>query len=459
MQALPKRTHIHSVSAGDKSRPKGGNGTARSPRWSTLGYSLGRSVRVRTFSFTVLGSLIAAPVAWAQPRERPSDGALAPPRCSVVQSRSLSRSAEVPDGNVAPAAVSTSEGVLVTWRSTTGGLYLSRLGPTLERLRDDRELARPAGPFAMVNSTGGAAVAMVEHTRRGEAVLLARLSPDGEARNVPRELGHGEQIDNVALAWTGTGYVIAWGSRGSHPGTYVVSTDVRGVPRGPVRRVLDATAPRVAWLPSAQVAVLTVTGNEGIPVLALLDEEGVVTGTSRWPAGARVMVPALNGSGALGLTMPSDPLGGFVGLVRWSLVGGVSEGPVALRVTGGAVVSTVVPDRSGLVAAIDEPNGRESIVRIGFDGSVTVLAVRAGALGTVVPVPETGFLVVSHESLPGGSRQLSLVQMVCPRAPVVTLGSAGTQQTQTQTQTPSMVGSGAVGGSGDASVTSADGGH
>jgi hypothetical protein len=397
-------------------KPRGGD-----PRYS---------VAVKLVRAWVAGGMVGAWAAWAplavaQTRERPVEAPVAAalqPRCTL-RARPLmpQQGGASPDPRIAPAAVATSSGMLVAWRATEGGLFLARLGPAFERLAEDRELAAPAGPFAMVTSAGGATVVMVERsTRGGEAVLLARLSPTGEARNVPREVGAAEAIDGVSLAWTGTGYVVAWGARGANAGTFVVTTDARGVPRGPARRVLDATMPRVAWLPAAEVAVVAATGATGDPTVAALDEAGAVTDSSRWPAHARALVAAPTGASVMGLGATPDSASGMLSLVRWGLAASAVEGSAGLRVAPGAAVVGAVPDRAGMVVAVDEPAGREWIARVATDGTVSVLAVRPGSLGAIVPGSDAGFTVIGHEPPPAGQGRLAVVSVVCPRpVPVV----------------------------------------
>jgi hypothetical protein len=317
--------------------------------------------------------------------------------------------------------VATGEGLLVAWKAREGAVHLARLGSGFERLGPDREIAGPAGPFALVGNPGGAALALVERDAHGgNVVLLARVSATGEARNVPRALGHAEEVDGVSLVWTGAGYVVAWGVAGTTGGTFVVLTDARGVPRGPARRVLAASAPRVVWLAASQSAVVVATAGAAEPSVAVLDEEGAVTFSARWPVSGRAVVHSPSGASVAALATPGDPASGALVLARWSLTGSAAETTVPLRAAPGATVVAAVPDRAGLVAAIDEPAGRELIVRVAMDGATTLLSVRPGSLGAIVPGNDAGFTVIGHEPPPSGEGRLAVLSLSCPRSlPVI----------------------------------------
>jgi hypothetical protein len=315
-------------------------------------------------------------------------------------------------------------------------LYLARLGSDFERAGEDRLVAQPAGPFALAPAPSGGVLAVVEADRRsgGQVVLLARVTSNGEARNVPREMVRTEGVDGVAVAWTGTGYAVAWGARGGpSPGSYVIFTDARGVPRGPARRLLDATGPRLVSLPNADAVVLSATGGSGDPTFVALALDGTTTASTRVPASVRTLSASPSGASASSLVARPDPEGGTsFGLFRWSIDAPPSEIDVALHMSAGASVLALVPDRAGLLATIEEPQlGRELVVRVALDGSATLLAARPGSLGAAVANADGAITVVGHEPPPLGAGRLALVQLACPRAspassnvPTVTEGNA-----------------------------------
>jgi hypothetical protein len=250
-------------------------------------------------------------------------------------------------------------------------------------------------------------------------VLLARINASGEARNVPRELGRGDAVDGIAVAWTGSDHVVAWSeATPAGPGTYVVVTDARGVPRGPARRVLDGTGPRLAYLPSSGITVLAAQQPNGQGVVASIDPFGAVVESADWPAGARTLVAGTGGSSAYGVTLTQDTTGATVPLVtRWTPGATPVQTLLAYRVASGSTVASLIADRFGLVAAIDEPAGRELLVRIAPDGSTTLLGVRPGSRGTLVLSGDGAILSVGHEPARPALARLAWVQLSCPRPP------------------------------------------
>jgi hypothetical protein len=287
----------------------------------------------------------------------------------------------------------------------------------MERATDDRELARPAGVFAATAAPGGAAIVMVERQRHGEdALLLARVATDGEARNVPRELVRANGIDGVSIAWTGTGYVIAWSVAGEARGTFVVEADPRGVPVGSSHRALDASGPRLATLAGSSDVVLVSTAGAD-PAGTVLDGEGNATDGTSWPATARRIAAGPTGYGVFSVALPIGPDGAIAPVaVRWSPGSPPTQSDAPIRLAAGTTVVDVVGDRGGILATFDEPSGRELIARIAPDGAAGILATRMGSLGVIEPASDGTIWVLGHEPAPPGQAHLAMVQVVCPRA-------------------------------------------
>lgn len=369
-----------------------------------------------TASFA-LAALLAGSAVIAQNRSNDYPPAQQSPRCSLIPAPIVPRTPDSsPDPRSAPALLPMDGGTLALWRAERGGLWVAGFDTSWNLRGEEREFAQPATLFAATPAPGGAAVALVEHGSHGDALLLARLSATGEARNVPREITRTDSVDGIAIAWTGSGFVVAWGIGGSSgPATYALLTDARGVPRTSPHRVATASAPRLAHVPGADVTVLAATGG-GNAVVASLDATGAVLGSSRWPATARGLVASPSGI-VYALALPGEGQSALLpSLVRWIPGATTVETPVPLRVAPGSSVVALESDRNGMVAAIDEPSGREIIARIGFDGSAALLAVRPGTLGALLLPGDAMPIVVGHEPPPAGRGRFARIELACPRS-------------------------------------------
>lgn len=304
-------------------------------------------------------------------------------------------------------------------------LWLSRLDTEFTRRTDDRELARPAGAFAMAPAPSGAVVAMIEEVpRQGmQALLLARVNAQGEARNVPREIVRAGRIESVDAAWTGNGYVVAWSlGAASGGGSYVITTDVRGVPRTPARRVADATGVRIAHLEGADATAVIAGGPGGAATAAVLDAAGSIARVGEWPARARAIAGSPGGEFGWSIAMPAETDGtGTISVLRWPTTDGVGTTIADFRPAPSGTLVSLAGDRAGMVAAFDDASGRETIVRVSMDGSSTILASRPGSRGSLVPTDDGNVVLVGHEPPPAGVGRLAIVELLCPRvAPAAT---------------------------------------
>lgn len=351
----------------------------------------------------------------------------------------------------------TPEGALVAWRAAGArpsvwatALALGADG-ALARRGEEREIAGPARAFDITSAPGGAALAVIERTARGDEVVLARLDEEGLARNVPRVVGRVRDPDGLSIVWNELGYVVAWGARGSggdaqdtpesleprgsatyeaaRAGTWVVVTDARGVPRARVRRVRPGRAPVLAFSPGGASLALTVRGEE--TALLLLDEGAHVRDEYRWS-------PLAQGLAAL----PSGPTffsalateGGTLVVARGGTGVGSSE-QAALYRGPVASVRSVAADRGGVVLVLGESEGRESLVRVGSDGVVQQLATRAGTRGAAVSSGEGAFFWAGFDA----TNRVRVTHVSCPRPapyapPLPAINTPGPTATLTDAQ-------------------------
>ncbi|MEI8254972.1 MAG: hypothetical protein WCJ30_04800 [Deltaproteobacteria bacterium] len=381
-----------------------------------------RSSRRTVNVLALVLSSAATVTAQSPPRGDRGDAASATaqaPRCSA-RVRTIAPQRARPDTREAPALVLVDDGALLAWRAAEGTLFLSRLDARYERRADDRELAHPTGPFAMIPALHGAVLAYAERSAAGDSVvMLARVTATGEARNVPRELGRGRAIEHVTIAPTPAGYAIAWSTPMTASGsrTHLVLTDGRGVPLGVERAVASGSAPRLVYLPATQTVVLAATAGTGEPIIAIVEAEGTLGTLSGWSSTGRAVAVAGGGNAAIALTSVADANGaGTPGIVRFSPEDGVSSSPISLHLASTASPVALLGDRTGMLVLVDEGIRRESLFRVASDGTATLLAIRAGHAGTVVPTTD-GYVVAGHQPVETPLGGVDLVTLACPRPP------------------------------------------
>ncbi len=364
-----------------------------------------------------------------EPRDRTdppaSPTATQQPRCSA-RVRTVAPQRGRIDPHASPALVLAGDGSLLAWRGDDATLFLTRLDASHERRADDRELARPARAFAMIAAPSGATMAYVERTPGGDdVVLLARFDAVGEARNVPRELGRGRSIEVVSIAPSVSGYAVAWSTNDpGNSGTHAVFTDGRGAPIAPERVVAGGTQPHLVYVPSARGVVLTTIAPPGDPTVALLDDDSRIRESAPWLAGVHGVSLMGGGSGVVGIALGADANSVLAPVsVRFVPSVGVTTTPLAFRTPSTTTVAGLVAERSGTVVLLDDGGQRETLSRIAADGTLSLLAVRAGHHGTVSSTVD-GYVIAGLEPESPPPRGIDIVSLECPRPPPPTVVSA-----------------------------------
>jgi hypothetical protein len=171
------------------------------------------------------------------------------------------------------------------------------------------------------------------------------------------------------------------------------------------------------YLAPAQTLVLAASGGPGDPVIAAFDNDGALIETFPWASSARVLAVGPSGNAAIAVASSTDQSGSSsLGLMRFVPGVGVTNAPVVLRPSATQQPVSVLGDRAGTLVLLDDGRRRESLLRLSSDGTVTLLAVRNGHGGTVVPASD-GYLLAGLQVDDTAARGIDLVALNCPRPP------------------------------------------
>lgn len=206
------------------------------------------------------------------------------PRCALVRVNVVRGVFDQVDLRTPPAIVAAGRGYSIVWRDPGGGLFAGSLDSAFALNGTVRELARPVTSFALsAQAASGSVVAWSEPA--GE-IVVARLSEDNEAQNVPRVVARASG-PVVALSVSGAedGYVMVWEASSSVSG---LSLDPMGVPRDRPIHLIDGALPRLSRLsPGGVLLRVEPSAVDAPPMCLSLSAHLAVTNRARWPAGAQ----------------------------------------------------------------------------------------------------------------------------------------------------------------------------
>ncbi len=342
----------------------------------------------------------------AQPR-RP-----ARPACALTTVTLSGFVGDALDPSTAPAVVPVRDGALSVWRDRAGALWVRAWDAQWRPVLGAREVARPAGAFAVVPTATGAAVVYVEG---GHDVLVARVGARGEAQNVPRRvMRETETVDDVALARVESGLAVLWSAARGRVMRGIILDD-RAVPRAPAVELGPGRAPRLAWSPSTASLTVTALGAQPTeePTLMGLSPTMQVNSRLRWPAstlGPFDLGGALYGVQVHGTGTPvlaRVPPGG-------ATMGSPGEPAARARVT---VLDAVIEGASALVALYEEAASRTTLARLTPEGAQTPTVLREGpAVPLSLAVRGDGTLLVARrEPVAHNGSRLVVTVAACER--------------------------------------------
>lgn len=348
---------------------------------------------------------MAFATASAQPRRAPRPG------CALTHTTLSLTEGDALDPAVAPSVVFTAGGAVVTWRERSGSLRVRGFDAQWRPLAAAREVARPAGAFAVTATSTGAAIAYIESAHD---VMLARVNGRAEAQNVPRRAAHEDaSTGSLAIARTEAGFAVVWSTAEGRT-LRGATLDHRGVARERSVDLGEGRAPRLAWMPSIGALALTVEGlsAESDATLVGLSPSLQVNSRLRWPAATLGPVDlggALHGVQVHGAGTPV--------LVRvppsGASLGAPSDAVVRERVN---LVDAAVDGQSAFVLLDDVANGRLVVARTSPDGSLaTPTTVRSGpSVPARLAVRDEGVVVVVRRE-PGahGASRVVVTQVSC----------------------------------------------
>ena len=353
-----------------------------------------------------LSTLTAPRVSWSQPHRTQRQG------CALTHTTLPLAEGDAVDSLTAPTVVFTASGAVVVWRDRAGSLRVEGFDAAWRPLGAAREMARPAGAFAVAPTPTGAVIAYVEHDHD---VLLARVNAHAEAQNVPRRVAHEDAaIEALSIVRTDAGFTVVWSADNGRM-LRGAALDHRGVAHDRPSDLGEGRSPRLAWLPSMGTLALTVEGitPESDASLIGLSPALQVNTRLRWPAatlGPVELVGALHGvqlhGGAATPSLVRVPPSG-------AALGAASDGPARGRFT---LLDLAVDGPSAFVLFDDVANARLVLARTSPDGPiVTPATVRTGA-----PVParlavrdEGVAVVIRREPGAHGAARVVITQATC----------------------------------------------